>query len=407
MMPHRLRVLFVIGTMGGGGAERQVLECLRNLDRLKFQPFLYLARRTGELLADVPADVPIDSFWDNFPRWQARFCWLTGSTRPVRWKHLARVLRDRRIDVIYDRTFLATLDAGPATWWRKTPRISAVVADPRIQLDLYFPRRQWLWRRFARRVYRTANIVLANSQGLRQRVIDYFDLPADHVRELPNMLDSARLDRLAATPQATGDANRSRFRILTVGRIDEHKGHRDLLEAVRILVQDRNRPQILWQIIGDGPNRVPLLEEVQRLKLGPHVEWLGVMTNPYPCYRAADVFCLPSLTEGSPNVLLEALALGTPVVSTDCPSGPREILEDGRWGALVPVQNPSALAEAIAGRMDHPQDWIIRAAQAKPVIRKRYATESGVRRLEELLIEAAGRCVRAAAERASSRGEKN
>jgi glycosyltransferase involved in cell wall biosynthesis len=293
-------------------------------------------------------------------------------------------MKDRRIDVVYDRTFLATLDSGPATWWRPTSRVSTVVADPKVQMDLYFPRRQWLWWRFARRVYRTANVVVANSEGLRQQVIDYFRLPPGHVRVLPNVIDVERINALASQPPAGKPADE--FRILTVGRIDEHKGHRDLLEAVRLLVQEKGLTRIAWQIVGDGPSRGRLVEEVRRLNLEKHVAWLGVVANPYPYYRAADVYCSPSLTEGSPNVLLEALCLGTPVVSTDCPSGPREILEGGKWGTLVPPRNPQALAEAIRDRMANPENWRKRAQEAQPVIRERYDSRMGVRRLEELLL---------------------
>jgi glycosyltransferase involved in cell wall biosynthesis len=386
-MNRRLRVLFYIGSLDAGGAERQVLELVRHLDRSRFEPLLGLATRQGSLLAEVPADVPIHAFQD-VPR-SRRF----GVGRFLRWTFLAKLLRQERIDIVYERTFLATLDTGPATWWRPTPRISTIVADPAIQMDLYFPRRQWLWRRFARRVYRTASLVLMNSDGLRQQVIEYFGLPPEKVRVMPNVLDVSRLDELAAKPQATDDAGRLRFRILTIGRIDQHKGHRDLLDAIQILVRDHGQSQILWQILGEGPERRALLDDVRRRQFGDHVEWLGIVPNPYPYYRTADVFCLPSLSEGSPNVLIEALALGTPVISTDCPSGPREILEDGRWGTLVPPQNPTALAAAIADRITNPMTWQNRAALAKPVIRQRYDVTTGVRRLEELLIEFARGCI--------------
>jgi glycosyltransferase involved in cell wall biosynthesis len=379
--------MFVIGTMGSGGAERQVLEYLRHLDRQRFEPYLYLARRTGELLPEIPKDVVVESFWDEFPRWKARLCWVMGTTRVMRWRHLARKLRQHRINVLYDRTFLATLDTGPATWWRRTPRISTIVADPRIQMDLYFPRRQWLWRRFASHVYRAADIVLANSAGLREQVVTDFQLPPEHVRVVPNVLNLAKIDELA---QQSSPSDAGRFRILTVGRIDQHKGHRDLLEAIRKLVQEQEQSKVVWQILGDGPERQSLLDEAQRLHLSEHIDWKGIVPNPYPYYRTADVFCLPSLTEGSPNVLIEALALGTPVISTDCPSGPREILEDGRWGTLVPMQCPEALAAAIADRIANPTTWQDRAAQAKPVIRERYDVNAGVKHLEELLIQVAG-----------------
>lgn len=381
-MNRRLRVLFYIGSMDAGGAERQVLELIQRLDRAKFEPVLALATKQGALLGDVPGDVPIVAFQESPAR-----SYRLGSGRLLRWKFLASLLRRERIDVVYDRTFLATLDAGPATWWRRTPRISAIAADPAVQMDLYFPRRQGLWRRFARRVYRTASTVLANSEGLRRQAIDYFQLPPEKVRVLENVLDVARIDRLAAEPLSEKDS--ARFRILTVGRIDQHKGHRDLLHAIRRLVGEHDQTTIVWQLLGDGPEREALLDEVRRLGLESHVEWKGIVLNPYPYYRAADLFCLPSLTEGSPNVLLEALALGTPVISTDCPSGPREILEGGKWGALTPMRDPASLAAAIADRIEHPQPWLDMAAAARPVIRERYDAAVGVKRLEELLIKAA------------------
>jgi glycosyltransferase involved in cell wall biosynthesis len=379
---ERLRVLFYIGSMDAGGAERQVLELIRHLDRSKFVPMLGLATRQGPLLAEVPEDVRVYAFQETSAP-SRRF----GLNRLLRWTFLSGLLRRERIDVVYDRTFLATLDSGPATWWRRTPRISAIVADPMVQMALYFPRRQWFWRRLARWVYRTANLVLVNSQGLREQVIDYFRLPTDRVRVLSNALNLRRLDELASRPLAMQS---ERFRILTVGRIDRHKGHRDLLEAVRILVHDRGQTQILWQILGDGPERASLWNDVCRLKLGEQVEWLGIVENPYPFYRGADVFCLPSLSEGSPNVLLEALALGTPVISTDCPFGPREILEDGRWGFLAPMHDPTALALAIMDCMVNRATWRQRAAEAKPVIRERYDVKAVVRRLENVLLEVAG-----------------
>src|SRR5689334_7290418 len=112
-MPRRLRVLFVIGTMSGGGAERQVIQILRLIDRSRFEPLLYLSSLEGELLGSVPSDVPVlayrdpstESFWQKLTR--------TIKLSPLmRYIHLADVLHREKIDVIYDRTYRATLDAA-------------------------------------------------------------------------------------------------------------------------------------------------------------------------------------------------------------------------------------------------------------------------------------------------------
>ncbi len=379
---RRLKVLFYIGSLDAGGAEHQVLELIRWLNRFEFEPVLGLAARRGALLTEVPDDVPIHSFQETVQR-SGRL----GLGRLQRWNFLANLLKQQKIDVVYDRTFLATLDSGPASWWQSIPRISAIVADPAVQMELYFPTRQWLARRLARFLYRTADMVLTNSAGLRQQVLDYFQLKPGLVREIPNGLNLERIDRLAGEflPEQRGAA----FQVLTVGRIDEHKGHRDLLEALGILVHDQRRTNIRWTILGDGPARPELLAEAERLQLISKINWRGVLPNPYPYFRAANVFCLPSLSEGSPNVLLEALALGVPVIATDCRSGPREILENGRWGTLTPVLNPAALASAIADHLDRRTEHLSIAAAAKPVIREQYDIRRMVVRFEELLKQVA------------------
>jgi glycosyltransferase involved in cell wall biosynthesis len=124
---------------------------------------------------------------------------------------------------------------------------------------------------------------------------------------------------------------------------------------------------------------------VQDRGLGDHVQFLGVQPNPFPWYRAADLFCLPSRTEGLPNVLIEALACGTPVIAADCPSGPREILADGRYGRLVPIRDPASLATAIAEHLANPEPLRTAAAAGRVSVRERFAAGVVIRQLEDLL----------------------
>jgi glycosyltransferase involved in cell wall biosynthesis len=388
--PQRITVLFYIGSMEPGGAERQVLEILKQIDRSRFAPVLCLAHRRGILLNDVPAYVPIESFWDGFAGtlW-AKVCHVLKITRYVRCQWLAGCLRRHRADVIYDRTYLATLDAATATKLRPTPRVSAAVADPRVQFEMYARRPRALWRWVSRRAYQSADLVLANSRGLRQQLLDYWQLPADRVRVQPNAFDFDRLDTLAAEPLPV--ASEGPFRILTVGRIDDDKGHADLLAAVYELVHHRGQQDLLWQIVGTGPDEQRLQQNVADLGLTKQVEFLGVRPNPFPWYRAADLFCLPSRTEGLPNVLIEALACGTPVIAADCPSGPREILADGRFGRLTSVRDPAALAAAIAEHRASPDTLRAAAADGSREVRRQYAADTVIRELEELLTQVASK----------------
>lgn len=389
----RTTVLFYIGSMEPGGAERQVLTILQHLDRSRFAPVLCLAHRRGVLLEQMPADVPIESFWDGFAGTaRSKLCHLLKVTRYVRCRWLAKCLRRHRADVIYDRTYLATLDAAAAAFLRPTPRISAAVGDPRMQFEVYarFPRRLWRW--FSRRSYCTAAVVLANSEGLRKQLIDYWQLPEDQVRTQPNAYDFERIDALASAPVPTPSSGR--YRLLTVGRMDEDKGHADLLSAVEDLVKQRGQTDLLWQIIGTGPDEAKLKQAVAQRGLTANVEFLGIQPNPFPYYRSAELFCLPSRSEGLPNVLIEALACGTPVIAADCPSGPREILADGAYGQLVPVRNPTALAEAIARHRESPGVLQAAAKAGRQSVRQRYAVETVIARLESLIGEVVARSQR-------------
>ncbi len=382
--PSTLRILCYIGSLEAGGAERQVVEVLRHLDRSRFEPLLLLAHRRGSLLHDVPDDVPVlcatPELWFRVP----------GLTRWARLWRFATILREQRIDVVYDRTYLAALDAAVACCWRRTPRLSAAVADPRVQFAMYARWPRWLWKRVSKWAYRSAQQVLANSEGLRQQLVDFWQLPAEQVVVQPNAYDFDRMDRLAAerlTPLATG-----RTILLTVGRIDADKGHRDFLTALRRLVHGRGRRELLWRIVGDGPDAAALKTQVEADGLGAQVEFLGVVPNPFPEYRAADLFCLPSRTEGLPNVLIEALACGTPVLSTDCPSGPREILQEGACGSLVPVGDAVAMADAIEDFCRDPEPWQDQARVGQASVRERFAATTTIRKLEALLMQAALAC---------------
>jgi len=150
--------------------------------------------------------------------------------------------------------------------------------------------------------------------------------------------------------------------ILGVGRLEPAKGFLTLIKSFAIL---RKTYCARLVILGEGSLRFQLEGEVKRLGLEDQVHLAGFIDNPYAFMKQASLFVLSSVWEGLPNALIQAMACGTPVVSTDCPSGPSEILEGGRWGRLVPVNDEVALAEAMVAALDekdHP-DVVQRAAE--------------------------------------------
>jgi len=140
--------------------------------------------------------------------------------------------------------------------------------------------------------------------------------------------------------------------VLAAGRLHKQKGYAHLLQAFAHVLN--RRPSHLV-ILGEGDDREELQGLAVSLGIAPYVHFLGYAHNPLAYMRQAAVFVLSSIAEGFGNVLVEALACGTPVISTDCPHGPREILDGGRYGTLVPIGDVDALARAISASLDRPK----------------------------------------------------
>jgi glycosyltransferase involved in cell wall biosynthesis len=138
-----------------------------------------------------------------------------------------------------------------------------------------------------------------------------------------------------------------------VGRLSAEKGHRTLLRAVSLLPTDRP-----WRlaIVGDGPDRAALEDFARQHGLSERVTFIGRVADPFVWMRKASVAVCSSIYEGLGNAIIEALACGTPVVSTDCPYGPRQTLQGGRYGTLTPVGDETAMASAIAAALDRTTD---------------------------------------------------
>lgn len=382
-----LRILFVLGSMAGGGSELQVLEILRRLDRTRFQPFLYLAHKTGERLSDVPSDVPIESFWEEFRGTiRSKVHYLLGTTHIARWMHLASVMRRLQIDVVYDRTFLATLDAAGACRLRPTPRLSCCVADPKPQVDDYpMKSKRFVWW-MSRRAYASATYALANSEALRTLMIDYFQLRPEKVKVFYNLLPTIR----STDGDSLRAAERNPFVIVNSGRLHEQKGQIFLLKAVDILINQRGR-KIKLVILGQGGLEAEFRAFIQSHGLESCVTLAGYVADPQQWYRQAHLFVLPSLYEGMPNALIEAVSLGTPALAADCPTGPSEVLDGDRCGRLVPPGDVDALVREIEDAIDHWDEWQARAVVARERVLEMFDPTTGIRKLEALFEEIAGR----------------
>ena len=199
------------------------------------------------------------------------------------------------------------------------------------------PRRQrlggpWDWLR--RRLYRHADLVTANSREALDAMRAY--VPAEKLRALPNPL--------AITGKGDGSRSGSAT-ILSVGRLDQQKGYDILLDAFA----RSSARQAGWQlaILGEGALRGDLQRQADRLGLAEQLEWRGLSAELTDHYANAGIFVMASRHEGMPNVVLEAMAMGRPVIVTDRCGGALDYVTAGESGLVVPAENARALAEAI------------------------------------------------------------
>ncbi len=197
----------------------------------------------------------------------------------------------------------------------------------------------------ARYFYRKANAIVAVSHGVADDLHKCLDLEADDIDVIYNPVIRPALFELAKENlQHPWFSESEPPVILSVGRLVEQKGFSTLIKA---FYKVRKQVPARLIILGEGNLRPELESLVNELGLGDDVSLLGYAENPYAYMSRSAVYVLSSLWEGLPNTLIEAMAIGTPVVATNCKSGPKEILDDGKYGYLIPVNDDQVMSESI------------------------------------------------------------
>jgi glycosyltransferase involved in cell wall biosynthesis len=203
-----------------------------------------------------------------------------------------------------------------------------------------------------RLLYPLADALVSVSNGTKEDVISLVP-KLDNVRVIYN--PAVTKEKLSLSYQGISHpwVNADIPLIVSVGRLVKQKDFATLIKSIKLVVE---KVPVKLLILGDGEEKESLLGLIKELKLDNNVSLLGHVSNPHPYLRNCDLFVLSSAWEGFGNVLVEAMSYGTPVVSTDCPSGPSEILNRGEFGRLVPVGDCNRLSEAIIETLDNPLD---------------------------------------------------
>ena len=344
-MPKRVAIL--VPSLACGGTERVVINLLKGLVKHDVELELVLGRAEGEFLNDIPAGVKVVDLHTD-----AGFIIREKATLKTIYS-LVRYLRSEKPDVIVSNWYsLNVLTAITRKLARSRAYLILVEHNPTFSRD-YEPGR--LLSGLMRWFYPRVDAVVAASKGLAQDFEANLRMKPGSIKVIYNPVVDESLVLKAHSP-----LDHPWFRpnqppvILAVGRLHPQKNYPHLLQAFARL--RKQRPARLL-ILGDGQEVRGQLEAlVEQLKIGADVSLPGLATNPYAYMSRAAVFVLSSSWEGLAIVVVEAMYCGCQVVSADCQYGPREILAGGKYGTLVPVDDVSALFEAMQQALDSPKN---------------------------------------------------
>jgi glycosyltransferase involved in cell wall biosynthesis len=338
----RRRILFIINSLAGGGAERVMCTLLRASE--------------GELGRNGIALLLLDrdSSMYEVPRWiEVKQLDCRHSLVRSIWS-VWRAIRRMRPDVTVSFLTRANVANVVATRLLGIPAIVSERVNTTSHLGSGFGAA--LARLFVRATYPKAHAIIAVSQGVADELRSAYGVPGERISVIANPID---LDEIRTQAEAGTAVQIEGPYAVTMGRLMPNKNFGMLIEA---FARSGIAGKLL--ILGDGPERPALGSRIEGLGLGGRILMPGFSANPFPTLRRADFYVSPSNAEGFPNSLLEAMSVGLPVISTNCPSGPSEVLADrpregigsgvvfAEHGILVPPDDAAAMAEALRAMAD-------------------------------------------------------
>ncbi|MBC8737353.1 glycosyltransferase [Paraburkholderia sp. UCT31] len=334
------KLLIVIHSLSGGGAERVVTRLLSYLDTHCPGVELHLALLKPQIDYELPAGVNLHVLG------KARKGFVTKAMEQSRvFKNLKRLMSGLRPDVTL--SFMPTANYYCLKAKKQLGGAPKVVVSERVAFESnYRGLKRATLKRIIRKNYPMAAKVICVAQGVKNELVA-LGLPDYLCKVIPNSVDENELLKKAEAraPHKWAEETATHPLIVTAGRLTEQKGHDVLIAALGLLAKKDIKPRAM--IFGTGPLKAQLESQIAELGLGEQVKLMGFNPNPYPELKRASLFVFPSRFEGFPNALLEAMALGVPSIATDCPYGPRELIGDGEYGCLVPMNDPAHLAESI------------------------------------------------------------
>ncbi len=342
----KIKIIFFLHNLGFGGTEKSTSRLIRNLDRKKFEIILLLRKlKSPHFLNELPTDILIEDLnTDNFILAILKLIKYLKKEKPNIF--VSALPRENLI------TLMSMVFYKSKTKFIITERstVSALSKNATYKFSHKFIFR-FILPILMKIFYKKADSIVCVSKGVADDLYKIIGkLPS--IRIIYNPVINNNVLELAKEPLIDSNIKNSSLpNIVAVGRLTKAKDYPTMLKAFSIVLKETPANLI---IIGDGEERSKVENIIKELNISNNVFLLGFQKNPLKYMTKADIFILSSRLEGFPNVLVEAMACGVPVVSTDCQSGPNEIIEDGKSGLLVPVGDEKAISEAIIKLLENP-----------------------------------------------------
>ncbi len=350
------RVLFVHTSLPGG--DRSLFNVLRNLDPGRFRTTLFLLKPECVNADEIAGSTDL----------------IMGGRRAGRIRYALPGLLRNLIALAASHDIVVgalELDSTYLAWLAAKINRKPVIGWVRTTLEGYLNYKQKWHVPLLRAIYPRLDRVVFVNRHAASSIEKLAHLRHSQVRVISNSLDPQAVETRQKTTPSWNGMRANQPVVMAVGRLNPEKGF-DLLIRAHHRLRNRGVDHLLV-IMGKGPLRDDLAALARRLEVADTVVMPGYFVNPYTAMKEATVFALSSHVEGFPSVLLEALYLGVPIVATRCPSGPEEVLDNGRCGVLVPPNDEIALAEAIGDLLQDPVKRSRLIAEGRDRIREFYA----------------------------------
>ncbi len=366
-----IKICYVIGTLNIGGAEKQLLMLTDGLDKKKFEPVVISLRKNGDLKKDFEsAGIKVVETDKKF------------KIDPIFFFRLFYAIKKEKPEILH--TFMFTSN----TWGRIAGifnRVPIIISSERC-VDLY---KKWYHRLIDNLLIHFTKIIIANSYAVKDFYQNRERIPETRIKVIHNGIDIKTNENngiLTSKIKELGLENAKHI-ISCAGRFTEQKGFIYLIKAIPLILKEF--PLTYFVFIGDGPLKDVFKKEVQKSGIEKNVLFTGYRKDVSDIFSISDIVAVPSLFEGMPNVVLEAMIAKKPVIGTNIPEI-SEIIKDAINGILVPVKNSYALAEKIIYLLKNPSIALKIGQEGYTTVIKEYSSEKMIQAYENIYIDCLG-----------------